>query len=72
MMLLNHIPRKCTAGYKLTKLQENITHRISVDDIKLSAQNEKELETLTHAVRIYGQDIRMGFGIKTCHATDEK
>ena len=34
------------------------------DDIKLFAKNEKELETLIHAVRIYSQDIWMGFGIE--------
>ena len=37
-----------------------------MDDIKLSAKNEKELETLIHAVRIYSQDTGMGFGIGKC------
>ena len=37
-----------------------------MDDIKLFAENEKELETLTHAVRIYSQDIGMAFGIEKC------
>ena len=36
------------------------------DDIKLFAKNEKELETLIHAVRIYSQDIGMEFGIEKC------
>ena len=35
-----------------------------MDDIKLFAKNEKELETLIHAVRIYSQDIGMEFGIE--------
>ena len=35
-----------------------------MDDIKLFAKNEKELETLTHAPRIYSQDIGMEFGIE--------
>ena len=52
-----------------------------MDDIKLFAKNEKELETLIHAVRIYSQDIGMEFGIGKCamqvmkrgkrHLTDE-
>ena len=52
-----------------------------MDDIKLFAKNEKELETLIHAVRIYSQDIGMEFGIEKCamlimksgkrHMTDE-
>ena len=44
-----------------------------MDDIKLFAKNEKELETLIHAVMIYSQDIRMEFGIeKMCNASNEK
>ena len=35
-----------------------------MDDIKLFAKNEKDLETLIHAVRIYSQDIGMAFGIE--------
>ena len=36
------------------------------DDIKLLAKNEKEMEALIHAVRIYIQDIGMEFGIEKC------
>ena len=35
-------------------------------DIKLFAKNEKELETLIHADRIYSQDKGMEFGIEKC------
>ena len=35
-----------------------------MDDIKLFANNEKELETLIHVLRIYTQGIGMEFGIK--------
>ena len=66
MMPLNHILRKCTAGYKLSRSHEKINHLMYLDDIKLFAKNEKELETLIHAVRIYSQDIGMEFGIETC------
>ena len=37
-----------------------------MDDIKLFAKNEKELETRIHAVRIYSQNIGMEFGIEKC------
>ena len=63
---LNHILRKCAAGYKLSRSQEKINHLMYMDDIKLFAKNERELETLIHAVRIYNQDIRMEFGIEKC------
>ena len=39
---------------------------MSMVDTKLFAKNEKELETLIHAVRIYSQDRGMEFGIEKC------
>ena len=51
MIPLNHILRKCAAGYKLSRSQQ-ITHLMYMDDIKLSAKKEKELETIIHVVRI--------------------
>ena len=41
MMLLNHILRECTAGFKLRTSQENIDHLIYMDAIKHFAKNEK-------------------------------
>ena len=64
MIPVNHILGKCTVRYKLIKPQEKINHVLYMDDIKLFAKNEKELETLIHAVRIYNQDIEMEFGIE--------
>ena len=64
MMPLDHILKKCAAGYKLSRSQKKINHLMYMDDIKLFAKNEKELETLIHAVRIYSQDIGMAFGIE--------
>ena len=64
MMPFNHILRKYTAGYKLSRYQEKINHQMYKNDIKLYAKNEKELETLIHAFRIYSQDIGMEFGIE--------
>ena len=66
MIPQNHILRKCTAGYKLSRSQEKINHLMYMDDIKLFAKNERQLETLIHAVRIYSQDIGMEFGIEKC------
>ncbi len=52
MMPLNHILRKCTAEYKLSKSPEKTHHLMYMEDIKLFSKNEKELETLIHTVRI--------------------
>ena len=65
-MPLNHILRKFTAGYKLSKSQEKINHLMYTDDIKLFAKKEKELEILIQTVRIYSQDIGMEFVIEKC------
>ena len=37
-----------------------------MDDIKLFAKSEKELETLIQTVRIYNQDIGVEFGKEKC------
>ena len=53
MMPQNDILRKCTGGYKLNRSQEKINHLMYMDDIKLFAKKEKELETLIQTVKIY-------------------
>ena len=63
-MPFNHILKNCTAGYKLSRSQEKLNHLIYIDDFKLCAKNEKELETLIHAVRIYNQDVGMELSIE--------
>ena len=42
MMPLDPILRKCTAGYKNSKSQENINHLMYMDDIKLIAKKKKK------------------------------
>ena len=64
MMLYDHILRKCTGRCKLTNLKEKINHLMYMDGIQLMTKNEKELESLILAVRIYSQDIGIEFGIE--------
>ena len=66
MMPLNHILKKCTTGYKLSRSQEKINPLMYMYNVKLFSKNEKEMETLIHAVRIDSQDIDMEFGIEKC------
>ena len=40
-------------------MQEKINHLMYMNDIKLFAKNEKELETRIQTVKIYSQDIGM-------------
>ena len=66
MMPLHLILRKYTAGYKLSRSQEKINHLLHMNDIKLFAKNEKELETLIHAVRNIQSGYRNGIRHKKC------
>ena len=65
-MPLKHILRKWISAYKLRRSQEKINHLLYMDDIKLLVKNEKELEPLIHAGKIYSQDIGMEFGVEKC------
>ena len=50
MMPLNHILRKCIAGYKLSRSKEKINHLMYMDDIKLLAKKENRTEN-SHTCR---------------------
>ena len=49
---------------KLTASQEKINSLSYMNNIKLFGQNEKEMETLIKAVRIFSQDIDMELGVE--------
>ena len=65
-MTLNHILRKCTVVYQLSRLLEKINHLKYMDDITLFVKNEKPRKTLIHSIRIYSQGIGMKFRIEKC------
>ena len=64
MIPLNHILRKYTAGYKLSKSQEKINQLMYMNDIQL--QKREKNWKLIYAMRIYCQDIGMEFDIEKC------
>ena len=45
MTLLKHILRKCTGGYKLSKLQQKINNLIYMNDIKIFVKKNGNLNT---------------------------
>ena len=59
MMRFNHTLKKFTSGHKFTKSQETIYFLMYMDDIKMFAKIETELETLIQTIRIYMPDIGM-------------
>ena len=64
MMSFIYIFRKCTEDYKFIKSQEKINHIMYMDNIKIFAKNEKELETSIQTIRIYSKDVGMEVGIE--------
>ena len=66
MMPLNYTLRKSIGCYKCHKSQEKYQPSTIHGRHQNVRQNEKELETLIQAVRIYNDDIGMEFGIEKC------
>ena len=48
MTPFNHIPKKCTRGYKFTKLPKKIGHLMYIDNINLFVKKWKQLKTDTN------------------------
>lgn len=47
-------------------IEENNCHLLSIDEIKLYARNEQEINSLIHTTRIDSNDILMSFGMDKC------
>ena len=51
-------------GFKIGK--HLINHLLYMDDLKLYAKNDKEIDALVNTVRIFSEDINMQFGLDKC------
>ena len=60
---LSQIITKSGYGYKF-KSGATISHLLYMDDIKLYAKNERDIDSLIHLTRIYSEDIGMSFGLE--------
>ena len=69
---MSMILRKVSAGYEMTKDGCRINHLLFMDDLKLFAKNEKEIDSLVQTVRIFSDDIGMKFGLEKCAAMTMK
>ena len=63
---LTYILRKSRPGYEFAKNGEKINRLLYMDDLKLFAKNEKDLDSLIQSVRVFSTDIGMQFGVKKC------
>ena len=52
----------------MTKDGCRINHLLFMDDLKLFAKNEKEIDSLVQTVRIFSDDIGIKFGLEKCAA----
>ena len=56
---------KSTYGYRF-KSGTTINHPLYMDDIKLYAMNEQDIDSLIHRTRVFSSDIGMTFGLAKC------
>uniref|UniRef100_A0A7N8XHF5 Reverse transcriptase domain-containing protein n=1 Tax=Mastacembelus armatus TaxID=205130 RepID=A0A7N8XHF5_9TELE len=62
---LSQIITKTGFGYRLRN-GATISHLLYMDDIKLYARTERDIDSLIHTTRIYSNDIGMSFGLDKC------
>ena len=61
MIPLSLVLRKCEAGYTYAN-KKKVNHLLFMDDLKLYARSEFQLNSLIQSVRIFSNDISMKFG----------
>ena len=66
MIPLTLLLRKDRSGYEMEKGKMKISHRLYMDDIKLFAKSEEQLQSLIQSVKQYSDDIKMEFGLDKC------
>ena len=66
MTQLSLILRKTKASQEFSGSKVKINHLLLMDDLKLYSRNEKELDSLVQAIRIFSKDIGMEFSIEKC------
>ena len=58
--------RQTKTSYKLKNRGKKINHLLFMDDLKLFAKNEDQIDNLVNAVRVCSEDIKMEFGLPKC------
>ena len=53
-------------GYGFKIYDNTVNHLFSVDDLKLFAKNDQQLQSLLNIVKQFSDDIRMEFGLDEC------
>ena len=66
MVPLSLILKKVNACYKWVKKEYKLNHLLFMDDLKLYAKSEEQINTLVRNVYVFSTNIGMEFGIKKC------
>ena len=61
---LSNLLNTTDLGY--TVYRERLNHLFYMDDLKLYAKNDGDLEGLLHTVKMFSDDINMQFGLDKC------
>jgi len=57
---------KLNTGYEEHTTKTKISHLLYVDDLKLIAKSEEELQKQIHTVKTFSDDIHTEFGLEKC------
>ena len=66
MVPLSLILRKVNAYYEWGKKDYKLNHLLYMDDLKLFAKSEEQIDTLVRTVHVFSTDFGMEFGMKKC------
>ena len=58
--------RHTEASYEFKKGGQKISHLLFMDDLKLFAKNDDQIDSLVNTVRFFSDDIKMEFGLPKC------
>ncbi|XP_069983749.1 uncharacterized protein [Penaeus vannamei] len=66
MIPLTLLLRKINIFYEVKKKGERINHLLFMDDLKLFAKDNDQIDSLVNTVRIFSEDIKIEFGLSKC------
>ena len=65
LLPLSWLVRQTKIGYKINR--RTISHLLFMDDLKLFASNNNQLQSLINVVKTFSDDIKMSFGMNKCN-----
>ena len=66
IILLTLVLRHTEASYEFKKGGQKISHLLFMDNLKLFAKNDDQIDSLVNTVRFFSDDIKMEFGLPKC------